>query len=316
MIKILQVVPRMNVGGLENFIMNMYRELNKQDVQFDFICFNEENEKCDFDDEIKSLGGTIYHLGMINYKHLYRFYKKFKKVIKENGPYQALHVHSFYNCGIISLFAKLADQKNIITHSHTTVDNIGEKEKNKLFRKIYVKICKHLIKKYASQKLACGEDAGKALYDKDNFIVVNNGIKTDKFLNITQQDKDNLKGELKNKYDFPLNKEDLIITHAGHFVDVKNHEFIIKIAKRLKDKNIKFKMVLLGKGELEKKTQELINNNELNAHVRMVGLRNDVEKFLLISDVFILPSKYEGYPVSLIEAQCARFIMYSFRQNR
>jgi len=293
--KVLHVVYSMDCGGIENFIMSMFEQMKTMDLTFDFIYMNEEKTKCYFDDEIRKKGGNIYYVGTLNKKNLFKFIKNIKAIIKKNGPYDALHVHSFYNCGLISLIAKISGQKNIITHSHSTKDN---KNNNSILRKIYRLVSKILILLFSDKNLACGIEAGNALYLNNKFEVINNGISTQKFLDINKEE------ILKAKKEFNINNE-TIITHVGNFYDVKNHDFIIKIGERLKKTNENFKILLLGDGSLKADIMKKVKANNLQNEILFLGLRNDVQKFLLLSDVFILPSKYEGFPVSLIEAQAA-----------
>ncbi len=294
--KVLQVVSNMDCGGIENFIINMYDQAVKQDIQFDFIYLNSEKKEYFFDKHIKENGGKIFTVGSLKIKNFFIIVRKIKKIIKENGPYEALHIHTFYSCGIVALMARIAGAKKIITHSHTTKDN---KAKNGIFRKAYRLISKILIMLFSDYKVACGKEAGKALYLNNNFKVINNGIPIEKFNDIFED-------ELVNEKNFlSLSENEKVIIHVGNFFDVKNHEYIIKIAEDLKKRKNKFKILLLGDGELKENIRLKVNEKNLQDNVIFVGLVDNVYKYLLLSDVFILPSKYEGFPVSLIEAQAA-----------
>lgn len=293
--KVIQVVYNMECGGIEKFIMTMYKQMLNMGVSYDFIYMNDETNKSYYDDEIKKMGGNIYYTGKLNKKNILKFIISFRKIIKNNGPYIALHVHSFYNCGFISAIAKLFGQKNIIAHSHSTKDN---KNDDSIKRRIYRVISKKLILYFSDHRLACGLEAGKALFDNSKFEVINNGISIEKFMNINEDEINRKKNELK------INKEKVII-HVGNFYEVKNHSYIIDIAKELKQQNLSVKFLLLGDGALRTRIETKVKENDLTEMIVFLGLKSDVEKYLALSDIFILPSKYEGFPISLIEAQAA-----------
>lgn len=293
--RVVQVVYNMDCGGIEKFIISMYDELLKEGINFDFIYMNDENVKSYYDDHILKNGGRIFYAGKLKVGSVITFIKNFRKIIKENGKYEALHVHSYYNCGFIAFLASCCGIKNIVTHAHSTRDN---KLSNSVFRKWYRLIAKLLIKIFSNYKLACGYDAGKSLYGKSKFIIINNGIDTGKFANISDRDMN------EKRHEINYSGERLII-HVGSFVEVKNHEYILKIADNLKNRGIDYKILLLGDGKLWNEIRNKITQLELNENVMLLGVKNDVEKYLSISDVFIMPSKYEGFPVSLIEAQAA-----------
>ena len=162
--RILHIVKCMNHGGAETMIMNLYRNIDRTKIQFDFVCMT--NKKGEYDDEIKKLGGKIFIVsppenGRIkNLKEIYKIVKKEKFV--------AIHSHVSYYSGFICLVAYLAGVKKRITHSHTTSDI----RKKNVLRNIYNIFSKLLIKIFSNIKLACGEMAGKYLFGKSNFTIL------------------------------------------------------------------------------------------------------------------------------------------------
>ena len=144
----------------------------------------------------------------------------------------------------------------------------------------------------ATHKLACGNEAGKFLYGNKKFNIINNAIDIDKFYNARKLNEIN--GiDIKNKY---------VILHVGRLSEQKNHNFIVKIMSKL-DKDIV--LFCCGTGPLEKDIKNLIINNNLENNMVLLGSRNDIPNLMKTANLMILPSLYEGLPVSLIEAQAS-----------
>lgn len=288
-VNVLHVFNIMNRGGAETFIMNVNRNINRNKICFNYLCTSDE--KGDYDDEIKSLGGNIYHLRqrrntpISNMVKLYLFFKN-------EGPFDVIHIPVMFYSGIICLIAKLAGIKKIIVHSH----NAGESKRNSFFRKLYRKIMRVLINNFSDYKLSCGEDAATFLYGSTkNVIIINNGIDVDKF-----QKKDINKINLLKK-EFRI-KNEIVIGNVARFVKEKNHIFFIDYAKFLKKNGVNFKIILVGDGSLREKIKLLIKKNHLEKNFIITGVRDDVNNILHIFDVLLMPSIHEGFPVTIIEA--------------
>ena len=287
MIRVLHIFNIMDRAGAETMIMNVYRNIDRNKIQFDFICM--EKRKGDYDDEIKSLGGKIYRVDSPNkgrIKNLIQIYK-----IMKSEKIKIIHSHMSFYSGPLCMVAKWSGVNKIIVHSHTTSDlrKVG------FIRKIYNKLCRKLISKYATIKLACGEMAGKYLYIDDKFTIIKNGIDLEKYINVTEKQVNLLKKELN------INDE-LIIGHVGRFVEVKNQEYFIKLAKKLKDKYINFKIVLVGDGNLRSNIKRKIKDEKLEQYFILPGIRENINVFMQMFSLFILPSLYEGFPLVVVEA--------------
>lgn len=168
-IRVLQVVTHMNRGGLETMIMNYYRQIDREKVQFDFLTHRPESEKKDYNDEILALGGRIFHLPKLN--PFSPFYLKQVHLFFRNHPeYKIIHVH--LDC-MSSVILKIAEMEGVpvrIAHSHSSNQ---DKNLKYLLKVIY----KRSIKKYATHLFACGETAGKWMFGTDNFHIISNAIK-------------------------------------------------------------------------------------------------------------------------------------------
>ena len=290
-IRILQITGGMNMGGIENFIMNIYRNIDRDKVQFDFLIHQEEKQI--FEDEIKKLGGKIYRIPSIR-KSGYFKYKKNLKEFFQNHPYKIVHSHYNELSGIILKVAKNCDIKVRISHSHTSYPNYSS-----ILVKFFGEYLIKLLKNSSNLKFACSQKAGEWLYDKNNnFEVINNGIDPKEY-KFNEEIRKNIRDELK------IEDNEILIGHVGRFSPEKNHEFIINIFKELYSKNSKYRLVLIGTGDTEDKIKEKVKSLNLQEVVKFLGVRKDVKNLLQVFDLFILPSSFEGLPVTLVEAQGA-----------
>lgn len=296
--RILHVVSSMNRGGAETMIMNLYRNIDREKIQFDFVCHIKE--KCDFEDEIYSLGGRIIRIDSLGTLGIKNYIKELRKVIINYGPYQVVHAHTDVQAGIVTLAAKMAGVDKRICHSHNT----KWKEKPSIKDNLQSYILRNIAKITSTNLCACGKDAaifffGKNNYNKNRVTILNNGIDIDNFNNISNLDINRVKDELE------IDNKTLIIGHIGRFYEQKNHIFIIQLAKELKKRNINFKILLIGDGPLKESIKQKSYEYKVDKNIKFLGVRDDVPILLKIFDVFIFPSFYEGLPVTLIETQAA-----------
>ena len=289
-IRVLHVVTHMNRGGLESMIMNYYRNIDRSKVQFDFLTHRPENEKKDFDDEIYSLGGKIYHISTLNpFSHSYL--RELDCFFKTHREYKIIHVHQDCLSGVILKIAKKNRVPVRIAHCHSSSQDKGVK--------YYIKeYYKRSIKKYATQMFACGKKAGKWMFGCDDFIVIPNAIDADKY-------KFNVSIREAMRCQLGIGEKCFVLGHVGRFCTVKNHKFIIDILDELRKLDSNTVGVFAGQGELFETIKEEVKQRNLDNNVLFLGLRSDIPDILQAFDVFLLPSLYEGLPVSIVEAQAA-----------
>jgi glycosyltransferase EpsF len=288
--KVLQILGGVGFGGAETFIMNQFRNLNNEYL-FDFAVQVKYDCSVSYENDINSLGGKIFYLGLFR-QSPYRFYKSIIEVIKSNGPYDAIHIHINEQCGVAAYAAKKAGIKRIICHAHSS--NYGQN--NILIKSVMLWANKMLVNRVATNLLACSQEAGEMFFGKTPrrvLSIVKNPIFVSKY---------ECKKNSQIRDELGVDNE-LILIHIGRFIEVKNHEFIIQIAKKLKDDNIQFKMILVGNGKMQLSIRNLINYSSLSGNVVLLGERSDIPDLLGISDLLLLPSKYEGLPTVVLEAQ-------------
>lgn len=282
----------MNRGGIESYMMNYYRNIDKSKIQIDFISIG--LERAAYDDEIESLGGKIYYVPKKSKNYLQ--YKAAIKNILEQNEYKIVHTHMDAMGTTVLKEAKKLKIPIRIAHSHNTkhlTKNIIKLAINEYARKN--------INKYATNMFACSELAGRWLfgnkaYESGSVEIVKNAIDINKFkYNYIKRE------EMRKKLN--LSNEDLVIGHIGRFDHQKNHSFLLEIFKKVSQKDSKIKLILLGDGKLRNEIEGKINNLNISDKVIILGNVNNPYDYYNVFDLFILPSLFEGLPVVGIEAQ-------------
>lgn len=285
--RILHIVGKMDRAGAESMLMNLYRSIDRTDIQFDFMVFTKE--KGDFDDEIKSMGGNI--IPIISKSPLDRM-KKLKQFLLKHKEYQIVHAHTLFSIGLHLRAAQQAGVKYRIAHSHNTSDA----KQGTLVGKLYHRIARMLIKKHTTHYIACGLEAAKFLFPwKKDVLNLPNSIDINHWNTIGQNNKDYISKEFQY--------QGLKIIQVGRLQPVKNHEFSLNLATYMQSKNIDFNLYIVGQGELKYEIQEKIKAKELEDSVKLLGLRTDIAELMAGADVMLMPSLHEGFPVVLVESQ-------------
>lgn len=287
-IRVLQVVTYMGRGGLETMLMNYYRHIDRSKVQFDFL--THRYFEADYDKEILSLGGHIYHLSKLN--PISSSYKKeLDNFFNSHQEYKVVHSHLDCMSGTPLKEAKKYHVPYRIAHAHNSNQTKDIKYPLKL-------ISKRNIGKNANYLFACGDQAGKWMFNSDNFKVLNNAIDA-KAYSFNSLSRDSIRKE------FHILNDSFVVGHVGRFMNQKNHAFIIDIFNQFHKKHPDSYLMLVGEGELKASIQDKVKSLGLEDYVIFTGLRSDVNELLQAMDVFLFPSLYEGLPVSIIEAQAA-----------
>ena len=294
-IRIAHIMGKWLGGGVEAFVMNYYRRIDRSKIQFDFIC-DEDSTDIPYK-EIESLGGRV--ILCPPYQKLSKYIKKLKKIFKENN-YKIVHS----NLNALSVFplyaAKKAGVPIRIAHSHSTSNKI-EKKKN-----IIKNILRPFSKKYATHYFACTEHAGiwlfgrQSVYENEVFIV-NNGINLDDY-KFNEKIRNEKRSELK------LKDSDIVIGNIGRFVKQKNHEFIIDLFNKLYSGNKNYKLMLIGQGPLQNEIKDKVKTLGLENAVMFLGQKKDANKYYQAMDLFLFPSIYEGLGMVMVEAQTSGLV--------
>ncbi|WML45824.1 glycosyltransferase family 1 protein [Neobacillus sp. PS3-40] len=294
--RILHIVSSMDRGGAETLIMNIYRNLDRSKIQFDFVTHTKN--KGDFDEEIISLGGNIQQISSLGESGPIRYFKELKRIMASNH-YVAIHSHTDYQSGFPALAAKVCGIKKRVCHSHS-----NNWSKNSGFKdKFILKVLQILIKFSATNFCSCSKEAaeflfGKKMVDQCKVDILNNGIDINQFLSI-QNSRDSVIQELN------LPKEVKIVGHVGRFSQSKNHFFLLKILKHIVETDPTFVALLVGDGPLKNQIEKEAEKLGLLKNIRFLGVRADIPRLMKAFDVFLFPSLFEGFGIVTLEAQCA-----------
>lgn len=286
-LRILHVVTHMNRGGLETMLMNYYRKIDRSKVQFDFLTHRSDPK--DYDEEIISMGGKIFHLPVLNPISI-KYRKSLDKFFDDHKEYDIVHSHldcmSYYPLSS----AKKAGVKTLIAHSHN-----ADQEKN--LKYIIKQNSKNKIPSVATHYFACGIKAGEFLFNGAEYKVINNAIDASKF-----RFKDEMRYEVRKKLSIT---NETVIGHVGRFNIQKNHKFLIKVFCEFLKAEPNSILLLIGVGELKADIEKQVKQLGIISNVRFLGLRDDIPSLMQGMDVFLFPSLFEGFPLTLVEAQAS-----------
>ena len=297
-VRVLHITEMLSAAGIESFIMNMYREIDRNKVQFDFLVLRDEHEF--YEDEISKLGGVKYWIHSDKKNTLLRIYDeatRIKKFLKVHH-YDIVHIH--YTTPLRAPYLKAcidAGVKTRIYHSHSA----WVSGKNPIKIAIY-NYMKRKITKWATDYFACSLAAANWIFEKKlietgKVKIIHNGIDT-KLFSFNSKDREII------RRDFGLTNK-FVLIHTGRFKEQKNHKFLIDVFAETKKKYSEAVLLLLGTGELIDDIREQVNNLNLKEDVVFLGVQPDVNKYLSAADCYIMPSLYEGLPFVGIEAQAS-----------
>ena len=291
MIRIAQIMGKMENGGVEAVVMNYYRHIDRNKIQFDFIVDNDSS--CPQEQEILSLGGRVIRIAP--YQSIISNMRDLKKLFKEND-YRIVHAE-LTTMSVFSLaVAKACGVSVRICHGHNTACK-GETKKN-----ILKYMLRPFSRTFATHYFACSDYAGKWLYGKSidkskRYMIIPNAIDTEKY---------KFDPEVREAVRKELDIEDkFVIGHIGRFVYQKNHDFLIDIFNEVYKRNSNAVLLLIGEGALLDDIKAKVHKLGLDDVVHFLGVRQDAYRFYQAFDVFLLPSRYEGLPVVGVEAQIA-----------
>lgn len=294
--KILHYVGSMNRGGMEMFIMNLFNHIDRKELIFDFAIHG--TNVGDFQEEIRDLGGNWYYFPRMR-KNPIKYRKAWRTFWKAHaGEYCAFHFHTNSLANVIAMEeAARAGVPIRIIHSHSSMANKGKLQRlNDFLHKLHQKKLPEL----ATHLFACSDKAASWLFGDMKagslpVIHINNGIDIEKF-------RYNEMNRLHIRKSLALDGLK-VVGHVGAFLPVKNHKFIVDVIEKAYEMDPLVRCVFIGQGRLLEEIKNLVASKKLNDVILFLGVQNNVHEWLSATDVFIMPSLYEGLPVSLIEVQ-------------
>jgi len=293
-INILMVLNRMDFGGIEVWLMNLLRNIDRS--KFHFIFYLRNKDPGYFECEIRSLGSEIIYWPLEG--RYSKMQKNFKIILKEKKV-NLVHSHLLLFSGFVLKYAAKLNVPIRIAHSHSSSDG----KKNSFYRTFYRHLMRKYINKYATHKIGVSSEAadfcfGKNARNKNNCYIVPCAIDTQRFK------QDNIRKKFCNNYG--ISYETRFVGHVGKFVSQKNHEFLLRIFESMVRKMDNLHLLLVGDGPDKNKIRHLANDLNILKYITFMGRRNDVPILMMnLFDILIMASRYEGLPVSIIESQCS-----------
>ena len=291
--RVLHVIGAMVRGGAESLLMDIYRSIDKDQYQFDFLVH--EERKCDFDDEIEQIGGRIFRLPRLWGINSLAYFSACRAFFEAHHDYCAVHVHIGSSAALVIRAAK-RHGLFCIAHSHNTNPPISILE---LGFRFFSFPTRYLADCYLACSYRAGvERFGRKVADGDRFAVLGNGIDLPKYL---------FDEKVRFEYRSALGLEGSgkAICHIGRFVEQKNHLFLLESFAFAVKKDPLLRLFLVGRGPLESDIKQQAATLGIKDHVSFLGVRDDVPKLLMGMDGFVFPSKWEGFGIAALEAQAS-----------
>jgi len=293
-IRILHVLGSLDPGGVETWLMHVLRHIDRRRFQLDFCTLGPHAGL--YAAEAEELGSRILRfprrLGARGFR------KRFIEILRE-GRYAVVHSHVHLFSGVLLRWAQDEGVPVRIAHSHTSRDD----KASTLSRRLYRRLMKSWIHRYATHGLGASESAARQLFGADwrsdgRFRVLHCGIDLSPFEEpVAAED---VRLELGIPVDAP------VVGHVGRFVTAKNHSFLLEIAAEIAKRRPDVHFLLVGDGPLGPQIQAKAASMGFNGSMHFAGRRTDVPRLMRgAMGVFIFPSSWEGLPLTLIEAQAA-----------
>lgn len=293
-VKVLQVLGAMNQGGAETMMMNVFRQIDREQFRFDFLSYS--SEKAYYDDEVRALGGRIIYMDSPKKLGAVRFVTRLGKIIRA-GHYDVVHAHTLYSIGLILAAAWRGRAKVRIAHAHANGDApTGWK------RKAYQWVMKRLVRLFSTHWMACSRGTGEyffgAAFDKKGEVVPN-GIRMESFEALGRGNP----AAFREKNGLPADA--WVIGQVGTMNTVKNYPFSVELAQKLREQGGNFRMLFMGDGPEEENIRALCREKGVEDRVVFLGRQADTAEWMQGFDVLLCPSVYEGFGNVVLEAQAA-----------
>lgn len=289
-VRVLQCVAGLANGGYESLLMNLYRNIDRQAVQFDFL----SSFPGVYESEIEKLGGKIHRIPFITQKGPFVYTHALNEVLRAQPQYPIVHSHMDKFSGLVMRQAKKAGIPVRIAHSHNTQNEGG------LAFQLVKDHYGRMVLPNATHLFACSEAAANWMFDDaaSSAHILLNGIDPVRFA-VDETQRSAVRQE------FSLSADTLVFGHVGRFTAQKNHTRILDIFAQIRQKHPDSVLLLVGVGPLQPETEQKAAALGLSNCVRFLGARQDVPRLLQGMDGFLFPSLHEGLPVTLVEAQAA-----------
>lgn len=290
---VLHVFGKLNRGGAESRVMDLYRNMDRTKVQFDFM--QHTTRVCDFQPEIEQLGGKVYHVPPFRFWNYFSYCKAWKQFISEHPEIRIVHGHM---TSTASIYLPIAHKKGVFTIAHSRNAGVDKGIKGKL-----TKVLRRNLKEKCDRCFACSKLAGEAVFGKEameqgNVTIIPNAIDAARFTFDPEVRK-------QKREELHIQPQEFLIGEVGRFDPQKNQKYAVEILAECRKKNFPAKLILIGEGPLMEDVRQQVEELQLQEYVIFTGLQKNVMPFYQAMDFFLLPSFYEGLPGVAVEAQAS-----------
>ncbi len=287
--RILHITSVLNFGGIETFIMNIFRNIDRAKIVFDFLVVSEDEGF--FEEEIHALGGKIYKIPSLKKCGYFRFKKSLDSFFKEHKEYEIVHSHINAFSSIVLNVAKDNGIKTRIAHSHTAFP------KYSFFERIIKNHFRSKITESSTDFFACSKNASDWLFGKgfSKSIIIKNLV-DQKLFAFSENSRKKIRKELK------LNN-DMVIINVSRFSKEKNHSFLISVFKELLLIYPNSQLIFIGDGKEKDKIENKAKKSSISEKVIFLPAQKNVYDFMSAADIFVSTSSFEGFGSSAAEAQ-------------
>lgn len=292
-IRILQMIGSLNVGGSQSMIINIYKALDREKIQFDFVI--DHSEHIYYKEMLENMGAKIYVMPSYKGYNVFEIINAWKKFFREHSEYKIMHTHVRSYASIFLPIAKRSGVKTVI-HSHSTSNGGGLKA-------LYKYILQYPLRYQGDYFLGCSVESGIWLFGKkvvksQRYMTIRNGIDINKYIY-------NECVRKKIRTEFGFADMHTVYGHIGRFHESKNYPFLLSVFYEICKVDSNARLLLVGDGTLRGEIEQEIERLSLTERVLITGLRDDIPEIIQGIDCFLFPSRWEGLPVTLVEVQAA-----------
>lgn len=284
--RVIHAIGTLNRGGAETFLVNLVKSSGRLGIEFLIVCYGAD--EFDLESDLLALGAQVVRIPSGTAIRELRF------VIRQFNP-DVVHAHTDLNAGVVMLAAALERVRVRAVHSHLASLKRAHPSAK---RRLYEMTARVSVRLLSNLRFACGRDAGREMFGCRRFVVQPNGIDLDRFrysLSARRRGRAELLGS--------SDESELAIGVVARLEKQKNLGFLLPVIRLVKDSRPDLKVFFVGRGSEEAVLRRITDQLELTEDVVFLGVRSDVHQLLSAFDVVVLPSLYEGFPVTAVEAQ-------------
>lgn len=272
-----------NPGGIEMYLMNQLRTVDRGKIVFDFVT---DFPTIAYADEIKSFGSKIYYISAKS-KSLFGHLNQMYKILRSHPEYKKVYFNILDAGAAITEVVPWLLRRKIVTHSHN-----GNTDKIRLH-----KLCRPFLNLFTDKRYACSEVAAEFMFGKKHSEIIPNMIDAEKYsFSVNARTAKRKELGIENKF---------VVCHVGRLSPQKNPFGLIDIFKEVLKVNENSVLLSVGNGEIADDVHNYAKEKGIYDNILFLGRRNDIDCLLSAADVFLLPSFYEGLPIVAIEAQAS-----------